>query len=61
MTRIWAGCLSLLKSSVTQVGLEGPGVGGWGYGGRGESRGIGGGRVKSGPGGGWMGISLDRR
>jgi hypothetical protein len=38
LTRTWDGCLDLLKSSVTSVGLLGPGTGGGGTGGRGGMR-----------------------
>lgn len=48
---VWVGCLSLLKSSMTSVVFEGPATGGGGIGGRGGRRGLGEGRLKSGPGG----------
>lgn len=48
----------MLKSSLTSVGMLGPGIGGRGIGGRGGSSGIDGGTLKSGPdiGGGKIGF-----
>lgn len=60
MTKIWAGCLDLLKSSVTSVGLLGPGIGGGGIGGRGASKGVDEGTLKSGPTGSCEGSILHR-
>jgi hypothetical protein len=48
LTSVCAGGLSLLKFSVTSVGLLGPGTGGGGIGGRGGSSTVGLGSVKSG-------------
>lgn len=43
------GCFVFVKSSVTSVGLLGPGIGGWGIGGRGGKSCWLGGTEKSGP------------
>jgi hypothetical protein len=53
LTRTWEGCFSLLKSSLTSVGLLGPGMGGGGTGGRGGISEDETGMVKSGPVGGY--------
>ena len=49
MTAVCAGCLSLLKSSMTSLGVLGPGIGGGGIGGRGSRSGCDDGTLKSGP------------